>query len=167
MMGRTFGRLTCVRAAGFIGPHAAWWFVCSCGNAKRIRGYTVRSGVTKSCGCLRSERARKHMSEVARKQVGELNPAYSHGHKLNGKESSELRSYRAAKERCERVKHVAYARYGGRGIEFRFSSFNEFFAELGPKPGARYTVDRINNDGHYEAGNVRWATYAEQNRNKR
>lgn len=89
------------------------------------------------------------------------------GQKVGGKESSELRSFRAAKERCENPHHVAYARYGGRGIQFRFYSFAQFITELGPKPTPRHTIERLNNDGHYEPGNVCWATYAEQNRNKR
>jgi len=42
--------------------------------------------------------------------------------------------------------------------KFKFSSFEEFLAEVGKKPGSGYSIDRINNDGHYEPGNVRWAT---------
>lgn len=46
-------------------------------------------------------------------------------------------------------------------------SFSEFLAHIGPRPGPDYSVDRINNDGDYEPGNVRWATRSEQMRNRR
>lgn len=56
--------------------------------------------------------------------------------------------------------HPAYA-----SVEFRFASFDEFFAELGPRPEG-CSVDRINPLGHYEPGNVRWATVLEQAANR-
>jgi hypothetical protein len=70
--------------------------------------------------------------------------------------------------------HRCFQNYGARGIEFRFTSFAQWFAELGPRPEGKdakgralYSVDRINNDGHYEVGNVRWATALEQVHNSR
>jgi len=57
--------------------------------------------------------------------------------------------------------------YDKLGLEFRFASFAEWLAELGPKPSPAHSVDRKNNDGHYEPDNVRWATRAEQNKNQR
>lgn len=56
--------------------------------------------------------------------------------------------------------HAAYA-----AVEFRFASFEEFYALLGPRPEG-HTLDRIDPLGHYEAGNVRWATMAEQTANR-
>lgn len=75
--------------------------------------------------------------------------------------------YNAARYRCENEKSPHYKNYGGRGIEFRFSSFFEYLNALGAAPGSGYTVDRINNNGHYEAGNIQWATRKEQQINKR
>jgi hypothetical protein len=74
--------------------------------------------------------------------------------------------YHAAKDRCENPNNPRYHCYGGRGIRFRFTSFPEFLAALGPRPDG-LTLQRINNDGHYEPGNVCWATYKEQALNRR
>jgi hypothetical protein len=80
----------------------------------------------------------------------------------------EYHSYCAAKQRCQDRNLPAYKNYGGRGIEFKFNSFEEFLAELGPKPTPQHGVDRYpNNDGNYEPGNVRWANRSEQNKNRR
>lgn len=80
----------------------------------------------------------------------------------------EYHVYQVAKDRCTNQKHPKYSQYGGRGIQFLFTSFEQFFAELGPKPSPQHSLDRYpNNDGNYEPGNVRWATYTEQNNNTR
>lgn len=79
----------------------------------------------------------------------------------------ELRAFNSARTRCKNEHSAVYAYYGGRGIEFRFTSFDEFFEELGERPTAAHSLDRINNNGHYEKGNVRWATAKEQQNNRR
>ena len=81
--------------------------------------------------------------------------------------SKERRAYDEARRRCVSRLRPKFEYYGGRGIEFRFSSFTEFLSEAGPAPSSAHTLDRIDVDGHYEPGNVRWATCSEQNRNKR
>jgi|SRR5208282_2657849 len=80
----------------------------------------------------------------------------------------EYEVYKAAERRC-RTKPGApgYYSYNGRGIEFRFTSFEQFFNELGSRPTPKHSVDRKDNDGHYEPGNVRWATRKEQAANRR
>jgi hypothetical protein len=72
--------------------------------------------------------------------------------------------------RCTRVTGADYPDYGGRGIrvcDAWVNSFDAFLADVGPKPGPEYSIDRINNDGNYEPGNVRWATVIQQAGNKR
>jgi hypothetical protein len=73
----------------------------------------------------------------------------------------EYQKYAQAKSRCNCSTNARYKDYGGRGIEFRFTSFQEFFTELGICPADK-SLDRIDNNGHYEKGNVRWATKDEQ-----
>lgn len=82
------------------------------------------------------------------------------------KSNAEYNTYLRAKGRCTNPRQPDYSRYGGRGIEFRFTSFEQFFTELGRRPPG-LSLDRINNDGHYEPGNVRWATRSQQVRNQR
>jgi hypothetical protein len=76
-----------------------------------------------------------------------------------------------AKQRCTNPNGAEFERYGGRGIKFLFDSVETatrwVAAVLGPKPSRHHSIDRIDNNRHYEPGNLRWATAAEQNRNKR
>src|ERR1700676_2787012 len=81
--------------------------------------------------------------------------------------SPEYKAYQMAEQRCTNLKDKRYADYGGRGIEFRFASFEEFYKCIGPRPSSKHSLDRVKNEGHYEKGNVRWATPSEQQQNKR
>jgi hypothetical protein len=79
----------------------------------------------------------------------------------------EYKALHQAKQRCENPNDPQFKNYGGRGIEFHFESFEQFFAEVGPRPDDGMSLDRIDNDGHYEPGNVRWATDSQQAKNRR
>ena len=74
--------------------------------------------------------------------------------------------YHDAKRRCQNVNHKRYKDYGGRGICFCFSSFGDFVHYMGPRPDG-YQLDRIDNNGNYEYGNVRWVDFSTQQLNKR
>lgn len=75
----------------------------------------------------------------------------------------------AMMERCYDKHRERYASYGGRGIRVHkaWHQFTTFFAEMPRRPSRQHSLDRIDGDGHYEPGNVRWATSIEQNRNKK
>lgn len=150
IQGQTFNRLTAVE---LIGPgnstQSNWLFRCTCGTMTRARVWSVLNGRIKSCGCLRREdignRRRKHgMSDTP-----------------------EHYAWRHIRARCFNPRDQNYSDYGGRGITVSFSSFAAFLAEIGARPGPGYTVDRMDVNGHYEPGNVRWATRLEQGENRR
>jgi len=81
-------------------------------------------------------------------------------------------AYTGAKQRCTNPKNRKWKDYGGRGIQFLFTSVNQLFREVGFRPQgkhgkrAMYSLDRICNDGNYAQGNVRWATIKEQIHNR-
>lgn len=79
----------------------------------------------------------------------------------------EYRTYQSAKGRCRNPNHQMWRWYGERGIEFKFDSFQAFIEHIGPRPNEFLSLDRIDNDGDYEAGNVRWADAYTQKRNQR
>lgn len=72
--------------------------------------------------------------------------------------------------RCTDQDHDSFEEYGGRGItvcERWLKSFTDFLSDVGKRPSESHSLDRIETNGNYEPGNVRWATKSQQNRNLR
>jgi hypothetical protein len=155
LTGQTFGRLTAVKIVGKTKPSRGsyiWMFSCACGGTTEKVGSQVVNGHTASCGCLHSEGLAKRNTTHGLSHL----PEYT--------------IWLGIIKRCENKKHKAYKNYGGRGIsiskEWR-NSFEQFLADVGSRPSETHSIDRINNNGNYEAGNCRWATYSEQALNTR
>jgi hypothetical protein len=146
LLGQKFGKLTAIGTKRMPNKKLDWLCKCDCGEYAIIPGIRLTTGTTKSCGC-------QHYPGVRR----------THG--MCG--TAEYGAFTSAKERCNNPKNRRYDIYGGRGIEFRFDSFEQFFAEVGLKPSPHHSLDRKDSNGHYEPGNVRWATDHEQRWNKR
>lgn len=132
--------------------NSLWKCLCDCGATFIVRRNAISTGTQKSCGCRKVELSA---------------PKPRHGHTSHTKQSVEYRAFYAARDRCNNPHNVSYRYYGARGIRFLFDSFEEFHQHLGPRPHPGMSVDRINTNGHYEVGNVRWATAHEQRMNQR
>ncbi len=146
----------CLRAA-------LWNCICACGTKRKVIGTTLRNGESLSCGCFHRESVSKSWNPRAHPFIGKVR----HGASKKGKRWPEYVAYVGAKGRCNNSKDESFENYGGRGIEFRYENFEQFIADVGRRPRSGYTLERKNNNGHYEPGNCKWATMSEQLKNRR
>ena len=158
LAGKRFGKLE-ARFPAYRGKsnNMYWYCQCDCGNGCFVNSQNLKSGKTKSCGCLRSEKA----SESNKHR----------GHDIPRKNNRIYRIYQGMKTRCYNKTDKHYLYYGARGISICYEWLNSFEAfenwALQNGYSETLTIDRIDNDGNYEPTNCRWATTATQNANKR
>jgi len=136
-----------------------WVCDCDCGGEITVARRSLASGQVKRCVCMTSAVAA--MPKEGLKGLG--------GASLT-RMQSERRNWYAMNDRCNNPENQHWKNYGGRGIQVCDQwrqDFNAFLRDMGPKPGKGYTLERIDVDGNYEPGNVRWATKKEQTRNTR
>src|ERR1700729_2291841 len=157
MIGERFGRLVVIGPAFQKNGHTYRRCRCTCSARKVREGQqsNLTSGNTKSCGCFNREVASQTAMLLPRRHGGSSLPEYG--------------AWAAMHERCRREKAENYPMYGGRGVRVcrRWRSFKNFFADMGPKPTSKHTLDRKRNHLGYTPSNCRWATVLEQNNNKR
>jgi hypothetical protein len=135
-----------------------WNCICDCGRRIVVAGGHLRSGHTRSYGCLLNE-------TVA---AFGLSSKLDHGHARNRTHSLTYGTWHAMRQRCGNQKARAFRYYGGRGIKVceRWAVFKHFLNDMGERSVGK-TLDRIDSDGHYEPGNCRWATKTEQRQTQR
>lgn len=109
------------------------------------------------------ERQSTRLSEFAKTRQGTEHPSYKHGKS----HSPEYQAFHQARQRCLNQRNPQWPEYGGRGILFLFTSFGEFLEHIGTRPSSLHSLDRIQVNGNYQLGNVRWATATVQIKNRR
>lgn len=164
LVGMRFGAFTVIQrnAPLTYSTEAAWLCKCDCGNLRVVKGSKLRSGRSKSCGCLQSQ------------QLALFNSTTK---KTHGKSNTRLYGvWRGMHCRCYQKSHNRYKDYGGRGITIcaewlhDFQAFHDWAIANGYDENAtrgKCTIDRINNDGNYEPSNCRWVDMKAQLKNQR
>lgn len=155
LSGKRFGKLQVIKLGEYYldgcgCKRRKWLCKCDCGNTKMALSSELRSGKTKSCGCLKHE-------------------AY---HTTHGLSKTRLFSiWSNMKSRCTNPNVASYKNYGERGIfvcEEWMNDFESFYKwSMSSGYADSLTLDRINNDGNYEPSNCRWATREEQRLNRK
>ncbi len=154
LKGKRFGKYIVLRRSDIKNSKCVKWLCqCDCGVKKNIDSHDLKRGKRTQCrSCGNKYRILKKERKPDKGKI------------------SEYRMWAQMKVRCLNPKHKMFKNYGGRGIKIYdpwIHSYEEFFAYVGKRPSKELSLDRINNDGNYEPGNLRWATPRMQVLNRR
>jgi hypothetical protein len=153
--GQRFGRLTVIKPLESRYGQRHFQCRCDCGRVVTLPGGNIRSGNTRSCGCLRREATSLHKTV--------------HGAARRERRTVEYVTWKAIMQRCYNPNNPDFKYYGGRGIKVcdRWHDFRNFLADMGPRPAGRYSIERVDVNGDYEPSNCIWLLHSEQSKNRR
>ncbi len=153
--GKKFGRLTVIYYTGKQGngnrTRPGWLCRCDCNKYIIALSENLRKGVSRSCGCYRTDITIKRST--------------THGKK----HSDEYIVWDNMRQRCNNPNNKAYKYYGGRGIKIakEWNDFAVFYEDMGPRPTPKHTIERVDVNGDYCRDNCIWELFQNQARNKR
>lgn len=150
LTGKTYGYLLVVEYKGKnLKKEHLWLCLCKCGTQIVVRGHSLKTNNTKSCGCFVKEGLKKRLT--------------THG--LS--KTPEYYIWEALISRCKNPSQASYKHYGNRGIKVckRWLKFENFYKDMGPRPSNKHEIDRKDNDKGYYPSNCRWVTRSENSRN--
>jgi hypothetical protein len=140
--GERFSRLVIVRQTGVIKKRGRGYLCqCDCGKRVKVQGRFLRGGLIKSCGCL---------------YFDTRTTTIKHGQCRILHKTATYNAHQRQQHQCNNPNARQAKYFHDKGIEFRFSSFAEFYSEVGDKPHSDCWLVRIDPDGHFEVGNLRW-----------
>lgn len=156
LTGKKFGRLTALKDVGKNKRGRVWECMCDCGKFVQVISTYLTSMHTRSCGCLQPDMA---------KASGEKRRTHGHTSNKNKQFAYEYHTWASMKNRCYRVGNASYKNYGARGItvcDRWLNSFENFYADMGPRPSNEHSLDRIDTNSGYSPENCRWADKYQQ-----
>lgn len=155
LSGKRFGKLVAVCDIGRTSRGRIWNCICDCGAETTSISTYLKNGHKRSCGCLHAESARV---------AGEKQRTHGHTSKERKKSASEYHAWSSMKSRCLNPNVHNYKRYGARGITVceRWADFQNFYADMGPKPSSKHSLERLDTNGNYEPKNCVWADAFQQ-----